>query len=208
MTSPLAGQKVAVLGAEGPLGRPLAVALAQAGAKVSVLSLSLERQADFAVHSVENELWALERAGGAWVLDGSDAAEVTAALRRAAGAAGGLDALVTHLSWEGAPDVSGAAGALAGWQHPGKAMVHVLGPLAEASEEIARAAAALLAPLEAGEPAGGTRVNAVAADAASAAVLAPALVSTAPPRPLAAPGLVVYLLSAEGAPLRGRLLVP
>lgn len=209
MTAPLAGRKVALLGAEGPLGRPVAVALAQAGAKVPVLSLSTEQKADFAVHSVENELWALERAGGAWAVDASDAAAVTAALRRAAGAAGGMDALVTHMFWDGAPDVSGAVAALAQWQHPDRTMIHLLGPVGSPGEQALREAASLLAALgESAAQPGRTRVNAIAAGSAAAAALVPAVPPASVPQPLDVPGLVVLLLSPEGRSFRGQLLVP
>lgn len=202
MAGPAAAPRVAVLGAEGPLGRPIAVALAEAGATVAVLSISTGQQADFAVHSVENEIWAIGRAGGAAVADGSDPASVTAALRRTASAVGGLDALVTHLVWEGGPDAAGAVAALGSWRHPEKAIVHVLGPAHRADP--AQADALLQSARRSAEQADDSRVNVVVVDGALAEQ-APAAEQLAEAPDAAS--AVVYLLLGGGVVCRGRVLV-
>lgn len=55
---PLAGRRVLFLGAEGPHGRRIAVALGEAGAAVELASLSSGTKAEFALHSIANEFWA------------------------------------------------------------------------------------------------------------------------------------------------------
>lgn len=55
---PLSGRRVLFLGAEGPHGRRIAVALGEAGAAVELTSLSCGKQAEFALASIANEFWA------------------------------------------------------------------------------------------------------------------------------------------------------
>lgn len=202
MAQPLAGLRATLLGAEGPLGRDIAVTLTEAGAVVTVIALSENRRADFAVHSIENELWALGRSGGAAVIDARDAEAVTAALDRA----GAVEALVTHLVWDGAPDVAGALLAAETWPTPAKAAVHVLGPVAAPADADLRRTAALLAAVRRSAGGTGARINAVVADARLLAQPEPPPLHV-PPRPLALPAAVVYLLSDEGASLRGTVIV-
>lgn len=201
MGQPLAGLRAALLGAEGPLGREIAVALTEAGATVTVLTLSTDRQADFAVHSIENELWAIGRSGGAAVVDAGNAGAVAAALDQAH-----AGALVTHLVWEGAPDVADGLLAVARWATPEKAAVHILGPMTPArAARLSQTAALLSAVRRSGTVATEARINAVATDTALLSEPEPPL--HAPPRPLSVPAAVVYLLSPEGTPLRGTITV-
>ena len=57
----LAGRTALVIGAQRPLGRAIAVALGERGADVAVAGVSRDEREDFLVHSVANELWALNR---------------------------------------------------------------------------------------------------------------------------------------------------
>ena len=55
---PLRGRRVFFLGAEGPHGRRIAVALGEAGAALDLVSLSPGHDAEFALNSIANEFWA------------------------------------------------------------------------------------------------------------------------------------------------------
>ena len=75
MTSqPLTGRNALLLGVERPLGRKAAVALAEAGANVAVVTLSEATEAEFAANSVANELWAIGRKAIALTSDGAETA--------------------------------------------------------------------------------------------------------------------------------------
>ena len=88
----LAGKRVLVVGGETEVGRPLAVALAEAGAAVAIASLTQETSAEFAVNSALNELWAMGREGIALVIDSSDGEELSRAVSQAEREIGRLDA--------------------------------------------------------------------------------------------------------------------
>lgn len=89
--SDLAGKRALVLGGETPLGRALAVALAEAGAEVVIASLTQETEAEFAVNSALNELWALGHSGLALVIDAADAQQLSEATARAEQELGRID---------------------------------------------------------------------------------------------------------------------
>jgi len=91
--SALLGKRVLVIGGETAVGRALAVGLAEAGADVAIASLSKDMQAEFAINSALNELWALGRRGFALAIDASDAAQVREAVARAETELGALDAV-------------------------------------------------------------------------------------------------------------------
>ena len=76
----LTGRHALVTGATGPLGRGLAVALAEAGADVSVTTLNDDGDEETAANSILNECWATGRKGVARRLDLGDPAAVSAAL--------------------------------------------------------------------------------------------------------------------------------
>ena len=88
------GKRVLVIGGEMAAGRAIAVGLAEAGADVAIASLSNDTQAEFAINSALNELWALGRRGLALAIDASDAAQLRDALARAEAELGGVDAAV------------------------------------------------------------------------------------------------------------------
>ena len=72
MTLPLEHRNALVLGVERPLGRASAVALAEAGAQVAVVTLSEDTQAEFAANSTANEFWAIDRKGIVLTTDGRE----------------------------------------------------------------------------------------------------------------------------------------
>jgi NAD(P)-dependent dehydrogenase (short-subunit alcohol dehydrogenase family) len=78
----LSGRNALVLGVERPAGRRAAVALAEAGADVAVVTLSAHTTAEFAANSTANEFWALGRKGVALTSDGT-AASIRDAIAKA-----------------------------------------------------------------------------------------------------------------------------
>ena len=64
-----------VLGVERPAGRRAAVALAEAGADVAVVTLTESTPAEFAANSTANEFWAIGRKGVALTSDATAALE-------------------------------------------------------------------------------------------------------------------------------------
>jgi len=91
VTEQRAPGRLLVVGGETPLGRAVAVALAEAGAEVAIASLAPTTEAEFAVNSALNELWAMGRRGLALPVDASDAAQLRAAVERAERELGRLD---------------------------------------------------------------------------------------------------------------------
>ena len=90
----LAGRKALVVGVARPLGRAIAVALAQAGADVAVAGLTREPSEIVQVNSVANEVWSLSREQIALELDAADPSSVQAAVQRVDEAWGRIDVLV------------------------------------------------------------------------------------------------------------------
>jgi NAD(P)-dependent dehydrogenase (short-subunit alcohol dehydrogenase family) len=69
MSNELAGRNAFVLGVERPAGRKAAVALAEAGADVAVVTLSDNTKDGFIANSTLNEFWAIGRKGVALTSD-------------------------------------------------------------------------------------------------------------------------------------------
>jgi enoyl-[acyl-carrier-protein] reductase (NADH) len=84
-----------VLGVERPAGRRVAVALAEAGANVAVVTISEDTQAEFAANSTANEFWAIERKGIALTSDGHQTA-VAEAIADATKELGPISILAWH----------------------------------------------------------------------------------------------------------------
>ncbi len=126
---PLSGRRVFFLGAEGPHGRRIAVALGEAGAALDLVSLSCSRDAEFALNSIANEFWAF---GGTAVVRLADLFDTDAMAALAAQCQ--ADIVVTHvLHGPKAEDPRNAVIHLDTFQwrlverRPGIALVHVVG---------------------------------------------------------------------------------
>ncbi len=87
----LSGKRVLVVGGESALGRALTIGLAEGGADVAIASLTQAKDADFAVNSALNELWAMGRQGLGLIIDASDFGEMHAATLRAERELGRID---------------------------------------------------------------------------------------------------------------------
>jgi NAD(P)-dependent dehydrogenase (short-subunit alcohol dehydrogenase family) len=72
VSAPLEGRNALVLGVERPAGRRAAVALAEAGADVAVVTLTEDTKAEFAANSTANEFWAIGRKGIVLTTDGGE----------------------------------------------------------------------------------------------------------------------------------------
>ncbi len=94
MSTDLRGRAVLIIGGETTVGRALVVGLAEAGADVAIASLTLDTQAEFAINSALNELWAIGRKGLALAIDASDPAQLIDAEARAEAELGSLDAII------------------------------------------------------------------------------------------------------------------
>ena len=90
----LTGKHALVTGATGPLGRALATALAEAGADVSVTTLSNSADEETEANSILNECWSFGRKGAARRIDLTDPAAVEAAVESIESEIGPLDILV------------------------------------------------------------------------------------------------------------------
>lgn len=90
----LQGKRILVVGGETAQGRTLAAALAERGADVAIASLTASTEAEFAINSAVNELWALDRKGLALPIDASDAGALRDAVARAERELGRLDVIV------------------------------------------------------------------------------------------------------------------
>ncbi len=91
----LQGRVAWVAGAAGPLGRAVAVALAEAGADLALSVDSGDDAALFAMNSIANELWALDRRQLALTMDATDPESAAQAMQQAVTELGRLDLLVT-----------------------------------------------------------------------------------------------------------------
>jgi len=91
---PLAGRVALIAGAAGPFGRAIAVALAEAGAELVLTTSSRAGTEEFAINSIGNELWALDRRYLALVVDADDPASIAEALDRTLSELGRIDFIV------------------------------------------------------------------------------------------------------------------
>lgn len=109
--SALDGRHVLVVGVREPEGRALAVALAEAGAMVSVTTRRAELAEEVTANSILNECWTFGREGRALTLDLGDPPAVAAALDDLEASLAPLAALVTPLPPDAAPDAIASAAA-------------------------------------------------------------------------------------------------
>ena len=111
----LAGRHALVTGAIGPLARALAVALAEAGATVSVTTLHDDRAEEVEANSILNESWAAgSRGGQAKTVDLTDPAAVESAVTALEDGVGPIDILVNAAHGANVKPVLEAS--LADWQ--------------------------------------------------------------------------------------------
>ncbi len=193
MTLALAGRNALVLGVERPGGRRAAVALAEAGANVAVVTLAEETQAQFAANSTANEFWAIGVRGIALT---SDARETTVAeaIADATAELGPISILVWH-----APHPLPRA-TLAGLRSD-PAIVVLVGD--DAAADDARALLTWTRDLADA----GLRANALIATRAVADAVGPAIKEHHAPEPLDLAAAVVYLASDASAAIEGAVMV-
>jgi NAD(P)-dependent dehydrogenase (short-subunit alcohol dehydrogenase family) len=94
----LAGKRALVVGAEGAIGRAIALAVAEAGADVAVCAGSTASDAAFAVKKVAKEIEGLGRKSVAEAADTSLGTGAQVMVRQVAKGLGGLDVLVNAQS--------------------------------------------------------------------------------------------------------------
>jgi NAD(P)-dependent dehydrogenase (short-subunit alcohol dehydrogenase family) len=187
----LAGRNAAVIGVERPPGRAIAVALAEAGANVAVITLSTATGAEFEANSTVNEFWAIGVNGVALGSDGSEAT-VKGAIAAAAGELGPVSILVCNVPAPLPRD------AIAGLRSDPAIVVVV--PAGTPAED-GRALFAWTRELADA----GLRANALVEPAVLAAI-GPALKEHRPPESLDLVGAAVYLVSDSSAAVEGAVV--
>jgi 2-deoxy-D-gluconate 3-dehydrogenase len=90
----LLDRKALVVGASNPIGRAIAVALAEAGADVAVATTTRAQSEEVLANSCSNEMWALNRRSFAQSIDAASESHVDALIERTVSELGGLDVLV------------------------------------------------------------------------------------------------------------------
>lgn len=112
----LEGRVALVVGAGGRFGRAIAVALAEAGADVALAGASRETAEEFAINSVANELWALERRHVTLTMDLEEPPSVSEAFTQALRELGGIDLVVNATLAADAGDSPFLETSAAGWE--------------------------------------------------------------------------------------------
>ena len=191
--TPLAGRNALVLGVERPPGRRAAVALAEAGANVAVVTISVDTKAEFAANSTANEFWALGRKGVALTSDGGDTA-VRAAIGAATAELGPISILVWHAPQAVRRD------SLAGLRSD-PAIVVLVGE--DDGPDDARALLVWTRELADG----GLRANALVASRAAATAIGPSIKGHHAARSMDLACAVAYLASDASAAIEGAVLV-
>ncbi len=202
MTLPLEGRNALVLGVERPAGRRVAVALAEAGADVAVVTLSEDTQAEFAASSTANEFWALGRRGFALTTMDDQHADskigadgwVINAIRAATVALGPISILV----WHSPPPLPRKT--LSGLRSD-PAIVVLVGD--DESTDDARALLTWTQELASA----GLRANALVASRTIADAAKPTLKEHHPPEPLDVAHAAAYLASDATAAIEGAMVV-
>jgi NAD(P)-dependent dehydrogenase (short-subunit alcohol dehydrogenase family) len=192
-TTPLVGRNALVLGVERPAGRRAAVALAEAGADVAVVTISEDTQAEFAANSTANEFWALGRKGIALTSDGRETA-VAEAIADATAELGPISVVVWHAPHAQSRD------ALAGLRSD-PAIVVLVGESSEASDS----QALLVWTRDLADA--GLRANALIASRTIADALGPTIKEHHAAEAMNLATAVVYLASDASAAIEGAVLV-
>lgn len=193
MTNELAQRIALVLGVERPAGRHAAVALAEAGADVAVVTLSESTPAEFTANSTANEFWAIGRKGVALTSDGGETT-VREAIADATAELGPVRILVYHAPAPLPPET---------FEHlrSDPAIVVLI------AEDEDPAAARTLLEWTRDLAASGLRANAVVPTRALAEAATPVLKEHHPDRPLTRSAAVVYLASDATAALEGTMVI-
>ncbi len=92
----LRGKRVLLLGAESNMARPLALALAEAGADVAVVAATTDAEAAFAVQRLSRRLAGQGKRRPAQAIDGTNEMAIRVMVRQIGKALGGLDAVVLY----------------------------------------------------------------------------------------------------------------
>ncbi|MDP9237634.1 MAG: hypothetical protein M3P30_09625 [Chloroflexota bacterium] len=190
--TPLAGRNALVLGVERPAGRAAAVALAEAGANVAVVTLSKDMQAEFAANSTANEFWAIGRRGIALTSDGGEIT-LPEAIAEAAVQLGPISILIYH-----APEPLPRTALTSLRSDP--AIVVLIG---DAAPEAARALLEWTRDLANA----GLRANALVTTRTLADATGPVLKEHRPPSALDLAAAVIHLVSDATAAVEGAMLV-
>lgn len=191
MTTELIGRNALVLGVERPAGRKAAVALAEAGADVAVVTLSEETKAEFAANSTLNEFWALGRKGVALTSDGREDT-VKLAILAASEQLGAISILVWHAP-HSVPKIAGL--------RSDPAIVVLIG-----DDQSTEGAAALL-EWATDLADGGLRANALIESQETANAIGPTIKQHHPePAPNLA-AAIVYLASDASAAIEGAVVI-
>jgi len=189
----LAGRNALVLGVERSAGRKAAVALAEAGANVAVVTISEDATAEFAANSTANEFWALGRKGIALTSDGRETT-VAEAIADATAELGPISVLVWH-----APHALPRE-TLAGLRSD-PAIVVIVGD--DDTPDDARALLAWVRELADA----GLRANALVVSRRAAVAIGPSLKEHHAAAPMDLAAATVYLASDASAAIEGAVLV-
>jgi NAD(P)-dependent dehydrogenase (short-subunit alcohol dehydrogenase family) len=112
----LEGRVAFLAGAGGRFGRPIAVALAEAGAVITLASSSRATTEGFAIASIANELWALGSRHLNLTMDVAEPESVMAAFQEARVELGRIDLLINAAEPPDASDLEFLATTDADWQ--------------------------------------------------------------------------------------------
>jgi NAD(P)-dependent dehydrogenase (short-subunit alcohol dehydrogenase family) len=189
----LANRNALVLGVERPAGRKAAVALAEAGADVAVVTLSEDTAAEFAANSTANEFWAIGRRGIVLTSDGGETT-VKEAIADATVELGPISILVWHATEPLPRD------ALSGLRSD-PAIVVLIG-----TDDTPDEARALLEWTRELSDAG-LRANALIASRAAADAAGQVLNEHRPPQPMDIGAAAVYVASDATAAIEGAFVV-
>jgi NAD(P)-dependent dehydrogenase (short-subunit alcohol dehydrogenase family) len=192
MAGELTRRSALVYGVERPTGRKAAVALAEAGADVALVTLSEDTPAEFAANSIANEFWAIDRKAIVLTTDGRETA-LHEAIADATVELGPLSILVYH------GHAPMPRETLEGLRSDPAIVVIV----AEDDPDEARALLAWTRHLADT----GLRANALVTARRVLDAIAPVLKEHKPPQRLDVGGAVVYLASDASAAVEGAMVV-
>jgi len=192
MANELGGRTALVYGVERPAGRRAAVALAEAGADVALVTLTEDTPAEFAANSTANEFWALDRKGIVLTTDGRETT-FREAIADATAELAPISILVYHA------DTPMPRDALAGLRSDPSIVVIVDGADVDASRAMLEWTRTLADA--------GLRANALITSRPAADAIGPLLKEHKPPQPLDVSAATVYLASDATAAVEGAMLV-